>query len=277
MPHINDTTPEAEEVLRQLWRTMPFERKWRQMGILYHTGKLLHEAGMRARDPGVSPEEIHADWLAQAGIELVPPIRRVPVMLGNEEAIQVVQHVISVLERLQIAYALAGSWASSIHGKARLTHDADICVEPFPGKEAAFCAGLGEDYYVSEAAVRQAIRNHHTFNVIYTLTGFKVDFFIAKPRLYDKALLARRQPGVLPAAAGPPVQIVSAEDVILLKLEWYRLGGESSETQWNDILGVFDRQALTLDQVYLDRWGEALGVTDLLQRARQEGMPRENA
>src|SRR5205085_10871909 len=122
------------------------------------------------------------------------PIRRVPVMLGNEEAIQVVHHVVSVLEGLQIAYALAGSWASSIHGKARLTHDADICVEPFPGKEAAFCAGLGEDYYVSEAAVRQAIRNHHTFNVIYTLTGFKVDLFVAKPRLYDKALLARRQP-----------------------------------------------------------------------------------
>jgi hypothetical protein len=276
MGHISDTTPEAEEVLRQLWRTMPFERKWRQMGVLYHTGKLLHAAGMRARDPGVSPEEIHADWLAQAGVEFVGPIRRTPVMLGNEEAIQVVQHVVSVLERLQIAYALAGSWASSIHGKARLTHDADICVEPFPGKEAAFCAGLGEDYYVSEAAVRQAIRNHHTINVIYTLTGFKVDLFIAKPRLYDKALLARRRPGVLPASACPSVQVVSAEDVILLKLEWYRLGGESSETQWNDILGVFDRQAGALDQAYLDRWAEALGVTDLLVRAREEGTPREN-
>jgi hypothetical protein len=276
MPHISDTAPEAEEVLRQLWRNMPFERKWRQMGILYHTGKLLHEAGMRARDPGVSPAEIHADWLAQAGIELADPIRKVPVMLGNEEAIQVVHHVVSVLEQLEIKYALAGSWASSIHGKARMTHDADICVEPFPGKEAAFCAGLGEDYYVSEAAVRQAIRSHHTFNVIFTLTGFKVDLFIAKPRLYDKALFARRQLGVLPASAGPAVQIVSAEDVILLKLEWYRLGGESAETRWNDILGVFDRQAEALDQVYLDRWGEALGVTDLLHRARLTGNSQGN-
>ena len=119
-------------------------------------------------------------------------------------------------------------------------------------------------------AVRQAIRTHHTFNVIYTLTGFKVDLFIAKPRPYDRVLLARRQAGMLPASSGPPVQIVSAEDVILLKLEWYRLGEESSQTQWNDILGVFDRQGRALDQAYLDAWAEALGVADLLQRARQE-------
>jgi len=61
MAHISDTTPEAEALLRQIWRNMPFERKWRQMGILYHTGKLLHAAGMRARNPNVSPEAIHAD------------------------------------------------------------------------------------------------------------------------------------------------------------------------------------------------------------------------
>jgi hypothetical protein len=274
---ISDTSPEAEEVLREIWRTMPFERKWRQMGVLYHTGKLLHAAGMRARDPNVSPEEIHADWLAQAGIELVAPLRRAPAMLGSEEAILVVHHVVSVLDRLQIAYALAGSWASSFHGKMRTTHDADVCVEPFVGKEDAFCSALGEDYYVSVDAVRQAIQTHRTFNVIYTLTGFKVDLFVAKPRLYDRSLLARRQPGLLPASFGPPVQIVSAEDVILLKLEWYGLGDESSQTQWNDILGVFDRQGAALDQAYLDRWAEALGVADLLKRARQESAPATNA
>jgi hypothetical protein len=274
MAPISDTSPEAEEVLREIWRNMPFERKWRQMGILYHTGKLLHAAGMRDRNPHVSPEEIHADWLAQAGIELVPPLRKVPVMMGNEEAIQVVHHVVSALERLQITYALAGSWASSIHGKARLTHDADICVEAFPGKEKQFCEALGEDYYVSVDAVRQAIRSHHTFNVIYTLTGFKVDLFVAKPRLYDRMLLSRRQPGILPASSGTAVQIVSPEDVVLLKLEWYRLGEESSETQWNDILGVLDRQGATLDQAYLDRWADALNVADLLKRARQEGSPQ---
>jgi hypothetical protein len=274
MAGISDTSPEAEEVLREIWRKMPFERKWRQMGILYHTGKLLHAAGLRARNPDVTDEEIHADWLAQAGIELVGPIRRTPVMLGNEEAIQVVHQVVAVLEKLSIDYALAGSWASSFHGKMRTTHDADVCVAPFPGKEADFCSALGEDYYVSLDAVRQAVRKRSTFNVIYTLTGFKVDLFVAKPRLYDQALLARRQAGVLPAGSGPPVQIVTAEDVILLKLEWYRLGGESSQTQWNDVLGVLDRQGTTLDQTYLDRWAEALNVADLLRRARQESAPK---
>ena len=59
-------------------------------------------------------------------------------------------------------------------------------------------------------------------------------------------------------------------DVILLKLEWYRLGGEASETQWNDVLGVLAVQAPNLDNAYLDRWAEHLGVRDLLDRARQD-------
>jgi hypothetical protein len=64
--------------------------------------------------------------------------------------------------------------------------------------------------------------------------------------------------------------LVSPEDIILLKLEWYRLGGGTSERQWQDILGVLQVQAGRLDQAYLDHWSADLGIADLLQRARQE-------
>lgn len=35
-----------------------------------------------------------------------------------------------------------------------------------------------------------------------------------------------------------PIFVATAEDTILSKLAWYRLGGEVSDRQWNDILGI---------------------------------------
>jgi hypothetical protein len=74
----------------------------------------------------------------------------------------------------------------------------------------------------------------------------------------------------LPEAPGQPIVLHTPEDVILFKLRWYRLGNESSDQQWADILGMFKVQAGKLDQAYLDQWALDLGVTDLLHRARQE-------
>jgi hypothetical protein len=273
MAGISDTTPEAEAFLRQLLRSMPFERKWRQMSILYHTGRQLHAAGMLARRPDASPEDVQADWRRQLGISESLPFRGDQHVYGSEEANLIVAHVVRALAQCGIAHALAGSWASSFFGKMRFTQDADLCVEPFPGKEQALIDALGEDYYVSLDAVKQANRQHRSFNVINTLTSFKVDLFVAKPRPFDQSLLARRQLRRLGAPHEIDVHLVTAEDVILLKLEWYRLGDESSEQQWKDVLGVLETQGDHLDQAHLDRWAAALAVADLLERARKEITP----
>lgn len=67
-----------------------------------------------------------------------------------------------------------------------------------------------------------------------------------------------------------PVAVLSAEDVILFKLQWFRLGEEVSTQQWNDVLGVLRVQAGHLDDAYLDHWARQTKVDDLLARARQE-------
>ena len=47
------------------------------------------------------------------------------------------------------------------------------------------------------------------------------------------------------------------------------MGGEVSERQWRDILGVLKTRAGELDLGYLQKWAADLKVADLLERALQ--------
>ncbi len=186
--------------------------------------------------------------------------------------LDVVREVMAAFTRLGIAYALGGSWASSFYGEPRSTRDADVTVEPFPGREAAFVASFGPDYYVSPDAVSQAIRETRSFNIINTIAGFKVDVFVRKDGAFDRSVMGRRVPITAPSDPWHPLVMISPEDSVLLKLEWYRLGNEASERQWLDILGVLRVQAGRLDEAYLDRWAADLGVADLLGEARRDAL-----
>lgn len=63
------------------------------------------------------------------------------------------------------------------------------------------------------------------------------------------------------------VRVTSAEDTVLAKLRWFRKGGETSERQWRDVLGIVAVQRGRLDLPYLTGWARRLGVEDLLTRA----------
>jgi hypothetical protein len=60
---------------------------------------------------------------------------------------------------------------------------------------------------------------------------------------------------------------LSAEDSILSKLEWYRLGGEVSDRQWRDVIEMMEAQGERLDRPYLSKWARELQVSDLLEAA----------
>jgi hypothetical protein len=182
----------------------------------------------------------------------------------------VVQEVASIFGALDIPYALGGSIASSLLGKPRFTEDPDLAVEPFPGKEPELIARFGPEYYVSLAAVREAVRERSSFNIVHTTSGFKVDVFVRKDRPFEQSVMMRRRS--VPVADRPEdcIVLVSPEDIILLKLEWYQVGGGISDCQWKDVLGVLKVQAGKLDENYLDQWATELKVSDLLTRARQE-------
>ena len=82
-------------------------------------------------------------------------------------------------------------------------------------------------------------------------------------RRYETSSLFTKEP--LDLAVATP------EDVILSKLRWFHLGGEVSEQQWHDVLGVIAVQGDGLDFAYLREWARYLSVLDLLERALAEG------
>lgn len=248
---------------------MPLWRKWQQVDELYLLTRQFHAAGFALCHPGVSAAQVRDDWMEiHRGVYPVQA-RGAPVNQPPEMK-RVVLEVISALRRLNIAYAIGGSVASSIHGIGRSTIDADLMVEPFPGREEQLVALFGPEYYVSLDAVRQAVQERTSFNIISTYTGVKVDLFVQKDRPFERSALSRRITIQDPMGRDEPTDVVTAEDVILLKLEWFRMGNEVSERQWVDVINVLRIRGTTLDRAYLAKWAAELGVLDLLDEAVNE-------
>lgn len=269
---LSDTSPEVERMMYAAYRRMPPARKWKNLRDDYRMARALHASGMRLRSPAVTPAEIQADWI-RTTLEGPCPV---PIPEGLMEPVDqeyqpVFRFALQTLDALGIAYAVGGSVASSLHGAGRLTRNADVTVEPFPGREAEFVAAFPPaDFYISADAVREAVRARSTFNILHPATGYKIDIFVRKNEPFEREAFARRGPLPMPGAPDETVQVHSAEDVVLFKLRWFRLGGETSDKQWADILGVLKTQADAIDQPYLDKWAVEIGVKDLLDTVRTQ-------
>jgi hypothetical protein len=267
----SDTSPEAQRVLSAAYRAMDSGRKLRLIEQELRLVRSLHEAGVRRRNPDATRSEVRDSWNAMVlGPELWQSIKGDVRMDQELEPLSVLRQVVGVFEKLGLAYAIGGSWASSFYGEPRTTHDADVSVEPFPGREQPFAASFASEYYLSIDAIRQANRERSSFNIIHTPSAFKVDVFVMKNEGFDLSMMARRSVGATSEGSAPPLVWVSAEDVVLLKLRWYRLGNEVSDRQWSDVLGVLRTQSGRLDEAYLRHWAAELGVADLLTRALGE-------
>lgn len=178
-----------------------------------------------------------------------------------------VARVGAILNQLGIRCALGGSMASSLLSIPRFTQDADLMVDLFAGREAELHDALGPDYYVSITAMSEANRLRRSFNIINMTTGFKLGLFVKRDRPFDRSALDRSVRMALPADQSQQIAVLTAEDVVVLKLEWYRLRDEVSDQQWRDIVTLLKVRASEIDLDYTRRAAVALGVEDLLDRA----------
>lgn len=188
-------------------------------------------------------------------------------MVSPDEAFEVLLEVTRVLEELDVPYVVGGSLASSLHGIPRSTQDADLVAALQPHHVQSFLGKIEGIFYVSPERAESAVRRRASFNLIHLKTMLKVDLFVFTDTPLARQEMLRRQILPIPGESGLHLPIASPEDTILQKLLWYRNGGEVSERQWNDILGVIKVQRKTLDMRYLKEWAERSGIEDLLARA----------
>jgi hypothetical protein len=174
------------------------------------------------------------------------------------------------LEKLGVRWFLGGSLASSIHGVPRATFDADIMADVRPQHVRPLIMSLGDAWYADETAIMEAIRERSSFNLIHLDTAMKVDVFIPKLRRFDASEFTRSTLITLSETPKVEARVCCAEDIVIAKLEWYRLSGQNSDRQWGDILGVLRLNQASLDRDLLRTSADELGVTDLLDRAFAE-------
>jgi hypothetical protein len=188
----------------------------------------------------------------------------------QNEPIEVTLKVTAVLEKLGVAYLIGGSLASTLYGMVRTTQDSDIVAEMRADHVQPFVSTLEDEFYIDEEMIAESVERNSSFNIIHRDTMFKVDVFIPRPRPFLRSQLARAQEQRFTFETEVSAKFASPEDTILSKLEWYRMGGEVSDRQWRDILGVLKTRAGELDLDYLLQWARELKVSDLLERALKE-------
>jgi hypothetical protein len=186
----------------------------------------------------------------------------------TEDLLTALEPVIEVFDSLGVRYSIGGSVASSIRGVPRSTLDIDIVADLVPSHARALGTALAGSYYADEDHIRNAILRQGCFNLIHLATAMKIDVFVLTGDRLACETFARRSPVTLGTAGTcRTFWVASAESMVVQKLRWYRSGGEVSERQWRDVVGILKVQEGALDREFMDRMAREGGLSDLLSRA----------
>ncbi len=181
----------------------------------------------------------------------------------------VLTFVTTKLEESGISYMVVGSFASNLYGVPRVTLDADLVVEITGNAIEILESSLKDRFYFDKEGAKRAAREKRMFNLIHFETGFKVDLIVRKDRPFSVEEFRRRKAAEL---AGQPCWFATAEDTILAKLEWSKMG--ESERQYRDALNIARVQAANLDIPHLRKWAGEIGVAELVEQLIKEIAPK---
>lgn len=170
--------------------------------------------------------------------------------------------IAKILKKLSIPYVVTGSFALAVWGRPRYTADIDVVIELLPEKLNELADALldiDKDVYLDRDAMREALERHGEFNFIHPASGLKVDFWVLKNKPYSREQIKRGKPKKI---NGQDVRFISAEDLVLSKLIWYK--NSHSERQLEDIESVLKIQK-KLDTNYLKKWAQSQSTLELLE------------
>jgi hypothetical protein len=275
-----DTSIDAERVQIDLFRRATVARRASLARSLSTTALQLSRRAIRNANPTAGDTEIAvhyvtvgygstlADKLARY---LQTPTKAVLVDPSTPDLLRALAPVVDAFEQIGIHYHVGGSLASSAFGAARATADINLVADLGVEQVDALGSRLESAYYVAREGVREAVALQRSFNLIHLATMIKVDVFVPGSSGFDQQELVRAREQMLDLGENARSFFVkSAEDIVLRKLSWYRDGGQVSERQWSDVIGVLKVQDARLDKGYLSTWAARLGITALLEQALAE-------
>jgi hypothetical protein len=180
---------------------------------------------------------------------------------------ELLKKVVAALEASNTPYMLTGSYASSLQGEPRLTHDIDLVVAITPTAARFLLSEFpSPDYYLDKNAIAEAIERKSQFNLLDIRNGDKVDFWMLSDEPFDQSRFTRRY---VEEFEGQRLYVSRPEDTILMKLRWAEMSG-GSEKQFCDARSIYELQQSSLDIPYLERWARSLGISKLWERIKDE-------
>lgn len=272
-----DTSPDAFAVQLACLRNMSPAERIRRMCRMSRTVRKMAFDAIRRRHPRYDDHKVRRRFIELTygtgladviGLTAQFPKAKSEAfpMSDTDDLVDALDPVLKAFRELGVRHFIGGSVASSFHGATRTTMDVDVVCELLEREIPRFVAMLGDVYYVSEPAIRDAVRRRSCFNLIHLPTSFKVDVFVSRRRPFDDEAMRRATPERLGDGRVVDVPIASAEDSIVSKLEWYRLTDETSERQWGDVARLLSLLGDQADVEYLRRAAASVGVDDLLGR-----------
>jgi len=166
--------------------------------------------------------------------------------------------IVKILNNLKIPYIVTGGFAVAVLARPRFTADIDIVIKIGLKNIRELTKELhkiDKDVYVSQEAMREAIENDGEFNFIHPQTGLKVDFWVKRYPFekFERAIVKKIN--------GQEVNFISAEDLILSKLIWYKKGqGAKQLEDIKSLLGIAKP-----DLNYIKEWARKQSIAGILE------------
>lgn len=168
-------------------------------------------------------------------------------------------------DRLGIRYLITGSQATIVYGEPRFTNDIDVVVSLNRAALGEFLQSFPPpEFYVSDTAAREAIDSTGTFNVLHPSSGLKIDVIIPGHSPYEVGRFQRaRTIQITPELSA---KFASPEDVIIKKLDFYKLGG--SDKHLRDIAGVLRISGDSVNRAFISKVAGQFGLSEVWKLAQ---------
>jgi hypothetical protein len=178
---------------------------------------------------------------------------------------EIFREITAALDQARIPYMVVGSFASNLYGAGRATQDIDFVVSATPDQIRTFLSLLSKaTYYFDLDSALEACRRKDMFNILDMERGWKVDLIFDKPTAYHQQAFQRRTAAEIEQV---PLSAATAEDTIVSKLEWAKMG--ESSRQIEDVAGILRARMALLDRAYIEKWVRELGLAPQWDRARK--------